>query len=464
MPGERSWAAYLASYRAKEMQTLTSWISAGESGSVVGLAGCGRSNLLAFLCHRSDVLAHYLPQLSGQLLLVPAELHNLPANDLADLYRTLLHAFYRLRDRFETDTAQTVTDLYLQNRTVQDAFLPQQAVYELMLLFQQQQVQIVLVLNRFDRFCTTATPTMVSTLRSLRDNFKNTLSYIVGMQQEAIYLPDPAALGDMYDLLDTHVCWVGAMTDPDARFMLASVFHSADQLPTPAEIEALLALSGCFPSLIKAVGQWWLLSAQRPVNRTEWSEALLAEHSIQFRLDRIWNGLTQEEKLALSEIQKDTFASMPKRAPELAGQFDISSRLEAKGVCQRSESSWCIAGTLLATYVARLEGRVRGKIWIDEQARAIYQGQVALEELSGLQYEILRFLIKNPRTRHTRDDIIDNAWPEEDQRAGITPNALQVHIAAIRKKIEPNPATPRYLLTWHGRPGGYQFFPEGKPE
>jgi DNA-binding response OmpR family regulator len=72
-------------------------------------------------------------------------------------------------------------------------------------------------------------------------------------------------------------------------------------------------------------------------------------------------------------------------------------------------------------------------------------------------------MIENPYGKHTRDDVIDNAWPEEEQREGITPNALQVHIRNIRKKIEPNPAQPCYLLTWNGRPGGYQFFPEGKP-
>ena len=75
----------------------------------------------------------------------------------------------------------------------------------------------------------------------------------------------------------------------------------------------------------------------------------------------------------------------------------------------------------------------------------------------------LQFLIRNPRIKHTRDDIIDNAWSDDEQRQGITPNALQAHIASMRKKIEPNPSKPRYLITWHGRPGGYQFFPEGKP-
>jgi DNA-binding response OmpR family regulator len=139
------------------------------------------------------------------------------------------------------------------------------------------------------------------------------------------------------------------------------------------------------------------------------------------------------------------------------------ARLTAKGLCYHQGEICWINGDLLAAYVARIEGRIRGRIWLDEDAKVIYQGQSPVEELTALQYEILRFFITNPRSKHTRDDIIDNAWPEEDQREGITPNALQVHIASIRKKIEPNPAQPRYLITWHGRPGGYQFFPEGKP-
>ena len=51
-------------------------------------------------------------------------------------------------------------------------------------------MRVVLVVNRFDRFCETSTPQMVNSLRTLRDRFKETLSYIVGMRQEVIYLPD----------------------------------------------------------------------------------------------------------------------------------------------------------------------------------------------------------------------------------------------------------------------------------
>lgn len=473
MAQKSTWDIYPITYRAKEMALIARWVAVGESGSVVGLAGCGRSNLLGFLCHHPEILQRYLPPQAGPVVIIPVDLNNLPTHDVSTLYRTILHAFYWIRDNFEPSLQQAVTELYLANRAVQDSFLSQRVLYDLLLLFQNRQIQVVLVLNRFDRFCQTATPQMINTLRGLRDSFRDTLCYMVGMVQAAVYLPDPRALGDMYELLDSHVCWVGALEEADARQMLQRTLHNAEPLPTEAEMQAILALSGCFPVLLKAVGQWWLFTPDRPVAVAEWQALLLAENNIQYRLERMWQGLTLEEQLALSEVQKlqalvESPDHLPKSLKKAFQALDEQqqhalTRLVAKGLCYRYGEGWWIKGDLLAAYVARIEGRIRGRIWLDEDTKVVYQGQALVEELTALQYEILRFFINNPRTKHTRDDIIDNAWPEEDQREGITPNALQVHIASIRKKIEPNPAQPRYLITWHGRPGGYQFFPEGKP-
>jgi hypothetical protein len=482
MAKNRTWDSYPATYRAKEMKILADWIAAGESGSVVGLVGCGRSNLLGFLCHRPEILQNYLPPDARPVALIPVDIYNLPANDLSSLYRTILHAFYWVRERFTPTLQQIITDLYLENRAAQDPFLPQRALYDLLQMFQDQYWQIVLVLNRFDRFCQTATPQMINTLRGLRDSFRDTLCFLVGMLQDVVYLPDPAALGDMYELLDSRVCWVGAMDETDARHMLESVLHTAPTPPSEVEINTMLTSSGRFPTLLKAIATWWLTTLKRPVATEDWAETLLKQDNIHYRLERMWNGLTQEEQLTLSEVQKlqsqMRAEQVGKEIPieniseELKTSFQVLAkrqshaltRLAAKGLCYQGGGCWWMTGELLAAYVARVEGRIRGRIWVDEKAKIIYQGQDSIEGLTALQYEILRFLIKNHRIKHTRDDIIDNAWPDEEQREGITPNALQVHIASLRKKIEPNPAKPRYLITWHGRPGGYQFFPEGKPE
>lgn len=482
------WASYAPVYRAAEMRILANWIASGASGSVVGLAGCGRSNVLRYLCEHPTALQRYLPDMSQSVVLVSVDLYDLPSTNLVDLYREILHAFYWVREQFTPALAEVALELYRSHCATSDAFLAQKALYELLLAFQNAQVRVVLVMNRFDSFCATSTPQMVNTLRSLRDRFKETLCYIVGMRQIAIYLPEPALLGAMYELVDINICYIGALTPEDSRHMLAAVLQTAPVIPSETEIEAILELSGGFPSLVKAVGEWWKRTIPLPP-LTEWLDLLLDDPAISHRVERMWDGLTQEEKQALVEIYKQSGASrsLSGRGRGSTGVVEaraggngrvepgISSgvmadasvvlrRLAAKGCAIDDQNSWRVNGKLLAAYVARNVGNVRGRIWFDETARIIYQGGQVVDGLTPLEFDILRFLITHPLVRHTSDTIIDNAWPVDDNKHMITPNNLQVHISSIRKKIEPNPAEPRYLLTWHGRPGGYLFFTEGKPE
>ncbi|MEE8390037.1 MAG: hypothetical protein V3S14_04475, partial [Anaerolineae bacterium] len=61
-------------------------------------------------------------------------------------------------------------------------------------------------------------------------------------------------------------------------------------------------------------------------------------------------------------------------------------------------------------------------------------------------------------------DLIGSTWPDELRQQGVTDDSLYQVIRELRKRIEPDPAKPCYIVTWRGRPeGGYQFFPEGRP-
>src|SRR6266508_6172170 len=288
------WTSYAPTYRTSEMRTLAGWIGSGASGSIVGLVGSGRSNLVSFLCENSTALQSYLLDASQPIVLVAVDLYDLPSDNLANLYRTILHAFYWVRERLAPPLARIATDLYVEHRAVVDPFLTQTALYDLLLAFQREQVRVVLVMNRFDHFCESSTPQMVNTLRSLRDRFKETLSYIVGMRQEVAYLPDPAILGDMLELFDSHICHIGAMTADDSRHMLANVLRTALARPSDADVEAMLRLSGGFPSLLKAIAQWWILTPQHPPAPADWLAPLFDNAAIQHRLERLWQGLTQE--------------------------------------------------------------------------------------------------------------------------------------------------------------------------
>ncbi|MEW5957848.1 MAG: hypothetical protein AB1801_09010, partial [Chloroflexota bacterium] len=407
MPKNRLWAAYPATYRAREVKILAGWIAAGESGSVVGLPGCGRSNLLGFMCHRPEVVGSYLPAENRRVALIPVDLNNLPANNLSTLYRVILRAFYRVSDQFEPLLQQAITAVFKENRTQTDPFLPQSALQELLLLCQAQPIQVVLVLNHFDRFFQQATPPMVNTLRGLRDDFKDTLCYIADMPQEAAYLPDPGALGHMYELLDNYICWVGALTGTDARTLIARVTRTAAIPPSEAEISAMLALTGGFPALLRAVCHWWLAAAPPPPP-DEWADRLLTERSIDYRLRRIWEALTQEEQFTLSELQR--LQTTPAEFKQTAGEFgqrrrSLLNRLADKGVCRRAEIGWRVSGELLLAYVTEAGGRGRGRIWLDEASGDIYQGQTRLKDLTDLERSVLTFLIKQPRFRHPKTEL-----------------------------------------------------------
>lgn len=467
------WREFPFSYRAEEMKVVAEWLATGESGTVIGLPGAGRATLLGFLCHRPDVLQALLPQ-NHQIILVPVDLINLPDNQLATLYRTILRSFFEVQHHFDRSVQLLIRDLYRKTEADRDPFLPQSALRELLLQVQAQQMRVGLVIDRFDRFCQSATPRMTNTLRGLRDSFKEALCYIVSLPQEITYLTHLESLTPLQEILDTHICWVGPLAEADVRHMITRrTHHLREPLSEPA-IARLILVTGAYPSLIRVACNWWAELEKTAV--ADWEAALLQKQNVQHRLGEIWNSLTLEEQEILSELQKrqlrftseDNVASDHRRKsstePE-ARYVHVLNHLAAKGVCRpNNHAMWEISGSLFNTYVAQIAGPGKGNIWADIETGEIYQGRKLVENLQPLERAVLQFLIQHPRTRHSHTHLIEAAWPDDVLKEGVSTEALYQTIRGIRKKIEPDTAVPRYIINWRGRrQGGYQFFPEGRP-
>ena len=181
--------------------------------------------------------------------------------------------------------------------------------------------------------------------------------------------------------------------------------------------------------------------------------AFLAERSIQHRLARIWAGLTQEEQFTLSELQKLQIVATEaadkgqkftnrksktrhKHWQHFASQHhDILTCLVEKGICAQTEEGWRISVELLAGYIARVEGRGRGRIWLDEKTGEVYQGQTLVQGLTALESSVLAFFVKYPRIRHTKTDVIFNTWPDELRQQGVTDNSLYQVLLTLRRAI-----------------------------
>ena len=70
------------------------------------------------------------------------------------------------------------------------------------------------------------------------------------------------------------------------------------------------------------------------------------------------------------------------------------------------------------------------------------------------EFELLELLLRNAGRVLTRGQLIDRVWGAD--YVGDT-KTLDVHVKRLRSKIEPEPSTPRYLITVRGL--GYKFEP-----
>jgi two-component system response regulator RegX3 len=68
------------------------------------------------------------------------------------------------------------------------------------------------------------------------------------------------------------------------------------------------------------------------------------------------------------------------------------------------------------------------------------------------EFELLEFLMENVNRVLTRGQIIDRVWGANYY--GDT-KTLDVHVKRIRSKIEPDPGSPKFLVTVRGL--GYKF-------
>jgi two-component system alkaline phosphatase synthesis response regulator PhoP len=92
-----------------------------------------------------------------------------------------------------------------------------------------------------------------------------------------------------------------------------------------------------------------------------------------------------------------------------------------------------------------------GDVRVDFRKAEVFRSGEAVA-LSALEYKLLAYLIEKRGVVLSRDELLDRVWGYD---ATPTTRTVDVHVASLRQKIEPNPAKPRWILTVHGL--GYRF-------
>jgi hypothetical protein len=98
-------------------------------------------------------------------------------------------------------------------------------------------------------------------------------------------------------------------------------------------------------------------------------------------------------------------------------------------------------------------GQLVPSLNIDEkQQKVLIGGRVIREKLSPLEYNLLLFLYQNTEEVKSKDDIYLAVYQTTE---GISDEAIDSLVFRLRKKIEPDPKRPVYLITKRGK--GYRL-------
>src|SRR5262245_46923583 len=92
-----------------------------------------------------------------------------------------------------------------------------------------------------------------------------------------------------------------------------------------------------------------------------------------------------------------------------------------------------------------------GPIRVDFRSTAVFRdGQPV--ELSAREFKLLRYFIEHRGATVSRDELLNAVWGYDAMPFTRT---VDVHVAWLRQKLEPNPRHPQYIQTVHGL--GYRF-------
>lgn len=145
----------------------------------------------------------------------------------------------------------------------------------------------------------------------------------------------------------------------------------------------------------------------------------------------------ERDKIQALDAGADDYVSKPFGIGELLARLRVALRRATQPFAETAES--CVAV---------------GDLVVDLAQRHVTVGGQTIH-LTPIEYRLLAILVRHPGKMVTQQQLLDEVWgPNHAEQA----HYLRVYAGRLRRKLEADPARPRYLLT---EPGvGYRLAAE----
>ena len=434
-------------FRQLETEKLFKWMQAGESATIIGMSGVGKSNLFN---HIRDpyTQAHYLGELEVNTIIVRANFHYIPDFSDRSIYSLILEQLELLgsdaaRLALSQDEVEQISHYHELLLDAKEDVLKVQRYFKLALrvLLAQPGRRLVFLFDQFDDVYQEAEPRLFANLRGLREAYKYRISYLVFTRDNLSNLIEmDQAREEFYELLASNMMGLKPYAKSDAMSVLERV-AGRNQLPlTNGLRNRLYEMVGGHAGLLRAA----LLGATqyKLVNDLHLENAanqLLEVPGVAIECEKLWRSLNLHEQRTLM-AKTQAFASELDEA--------VLRQLKVKGLMADDETA-VIFSPLFASFVATQEPYWERPLFFDTPSRQVWVMGNPAPRLTQLEYRLFQQLYAQAGEVVEKDDLITAGWPKA--QGGVSDEALIAAIARLRKKIEPDSKNHRFLQNVHNQ-------------
>jgi len=442
---ERFDSLYPDTARFPEIEKILEFVKEGNSCQVVGIPGTGRSNILGLLTYNRNVRIKHLGEEQNKYHFVLLNFSEIRKRNLLD---TLKFAFLGILDSLKERGLEkdyiALNKIFKENLKGQDELVLFQGLKKAVdYLAIEKNLHLILLFDRFEEYIPVLTSEFFADLRVLRNRAKYRFSIVFSLSRPLEDILDPLLFSDFYEFVAGRIVYLPLCDKSGIDFRIDYLEKITGKKVEKNILDKIFALTGGHGNLVRLCCEAILANDQENYQKDP-EGFFLKQKFIRSALFGMWNSLTPSEQVFLNSNLNGILTKDIKDYPYLEN-IDLVENNK-------------IQIPLLSQYLKErgIKPKENEKIIYNPQANEILKGDKVLSEnLTSSEFKLLSFFLGNQGAVLDREQIISAVWKENITTEGVTNQALDQLIFRLRKKIEEDPNSPKFLQTVKGR--GFKF-------
>jgi len=445
--------------RDEDIAYIMECIADVECCSIVGVSNMGKSVLLRSVC-RPEVKQRYLDPRADDYAFVYIDFNLMVEMTEQGFYELILRNILAKLAELEVDQGllDRINESYRSVVNPTNPFMVPLSFNEGMIAISEGLRQrVVLLFDEFDEAFQGIDERVFLNLRALRDKYKDTLCYVVATEQRLRESRSGPEIAEFCELFAHHVRFLATLQKEDTARVISEFARQEELDFSPQDVDFIITQAGGHPGLLEVVcrllgatlssGEARLYSQDERYRLLE--ERLGSDLNVRTECAKLWNDLTAEEQNAIVAFLSNPQSPLEPRARR--------SLCEKSFLIEDEAGQLRPFGQLFAGFAYRQrlvkEGTPQG-VRVDVDAGEVWVDGQPVPTLTNLEYRLLLLLYGNMDKIRDKYQVVEAVWGEEyiDE---VDDARIEKLVSRLRQKIEPEPSTPRYLITVRDR--GYKL-------